>query len=310
MPATPGPATFKDKLERGDFVFTGEVTPPLSSDPEELLALARPLRGLADAVNVTDAASARAQMGALAAAALIRSEGLEPILQLTCRDRNRIALQGDLIGAAALGVRNLLVLHGDTPAAGDQPDARAVFDLSSNALAETARLIRDEHRLPNGRKVGGRAAFFIGGADTPVEPGPDWSPQRLAAKRAAGIAFIQTQFCMDAGLLRRYMARLHAEGLIPGLRYLIGIAPLYSAKSARWMREKLPGTVIPDALVARIEKAADPPAEGQRICLELIAELATIPGVAGVHLMAPRNEPTIAAVIAAARALVSRAATF
>lgn len=310
MPSAPppGPATLRDKLERGDFVLTAEVTPPLSCDPADLMARAAPLKGLADAVNVTDAASARTQMSALAAAALLVREGIEPILQLTCRDRNRIALQGDLLGAAALGVRNLLVLHGDPPQAGDQPEAKPVFDLSSNQLADTARLIRDERRLPHGRKVDGPAAFLIGGADTPCDPGPDWTADRLKAKQAAGIEFIQTQFCMDAGVARRYLARLRADGLIPGLRYLIGIAPLASAQSARWMRDKLPGTVIPDSVIERLDHASDPAIEGQRICQELIVELAAIPGVCGVHLMAPRNEAALPAVLRAARAAVAREA--
>jgi methylenetetrahydrofolate reductase (NADPH) len=248
-------------------------------------------------------------MGGLAAAALLIRAGIEPILQLTCRDRNRIALQGDLVGAAALGIRNLLVLHGDAPAAGDQPDAKPVYDLTSNALADTARLIRDARRLPNGRDVGGHAAFFIGGADTPLDPPPDWRADRILAKQAAGVEFIQTQFCMDAGVVRRYMSRLREAGAVPGLRYLIGLAPLTSAKSARWMREKLFGTIIPDALIARIEKAADPAAEGQRICLDLIAELATIPGVCGIHLMAPRDATALPPVLGAARALRLRAAS-
>lgn len=305
--AAPSPA-LRDKLARGAFVMTCEVTPPASCDPADLMAVALPFRGVADAVNVTDAASARTHMSALAAAALLRQAGIEPILQLTCRDRNRIALQGELLGAAALGVDNLLVLHGDPPQAGDQPETKAVYDLTSEELAATARRIRDDGQLPNGRAVGGRARFLIGGADTPVDPGTLWSPERLKRKRAAGITFIQTQFAMDAGLVRRYLARLVDEGLVPSLRYLIGIAPLSSARSARWMREKLPGTVIPDETIARLEGAADPAAEGRRICLELIAELSTIPGVSGVHLMAPRNQSAMADVIKAARPLTRRAA--
>lgn len=303
----PPPATLRDKLTRGDFVITCEVTPPVSCDPADLLADALPFRGVADAINVTDAASARAHLGALPAAALLRAAGIEPILQLTCRDRNRIALQGDLLGAAALGIRNLLVLRGDPPEAGDQPDAKGVFDLTSDELAATARVIRDEGRLPHGRAVAGKADFLIGGADTPVEPTPGWTPARLRQKRAAGVEFVQTQFAMDAGLVRRYLARLADEGLVPALRFLIGIAPLRSAKSARWMREKLFGTVIPDDFIARLEAASDPVAEGERICLDLIEELATIPGVAGVHLMAPRNQRSMAEIVTAARGRLARA---
>ena len=233
---------------------------------------------------------------------MLLQAGIEPILQLTCRDRNRIALQSDLMGAAALGMRNLLLLRGDDPKAGDQPDAKPVFDLDSRALAETARMIRDEGRLPHGAAVAGRPAFFIGAADMPIDPPPGWRPEALAAKVAAGAQFVQTQFCMDAGIVRRYMARLAEAGLAGRVSILIGVNPLRSAKSAAWMRQHLFGTIIPDAMVARMEAAADPAAEGRRICVELIAELATIPGVAGVHVMAPGNAAAIPEVIAAARA--------
>ena len=159
---------------------------------------ALPLRGLADAVNVTDGASARAHMSAPIAAAILAREGMEPVLQLTCRDRNRIALQGELMGAAACGVRNILCLTGDDPKAGDQPETKAVFDIDSAALTRMARELRDKAELPSGRKVAGHAPFFIGAADVPIDPPPGWQPDELAAKVAAGAQFAQTQFCMDA----------------------------------------------------------------------------------------------------------------
>jgi methylenetetrahydrofolate reductase (NADPH) len=289
-------------LAAGKFVMTAEIVPPSSCDAEDLLARAMPLKGVADAVNVTDGAGARAHMAATAAAALLVNAGIEPILQLTCRDRNRIALQSDLMGAAAMGVRNLLLLRGDDPKAGDQPDAKPVFDLDTRALAETARMMRDEGRLPHGAAVAGRPAFFLGAADMPIDPPPGWRPDALAAKVAAGAQFVQTQFCMDAGIVRRYVARVAEAGLTGRVAILIGVNPLRSAKSAAWMRQHLFGTIIPDAMVARLEAAADPAAEGRRICVELIAELATIPGVAGVHVMAPGNAEAIPEVIAEARA--------
>jgi methylenetetrahydrofolate reductase (NADPH) len=298
--------TLKDRLDAGEFVITSEVTPPLSADPADLKHMAMPLKGMADAVNVTDAASSRVHMGALASASLLASWGIEPILQLTCRDRNRIALQGDLLGAAALGIRNLLILGGDDPKAGDQPDAKPVFDLDSIGLADTARRMRDEKQLPNGRAIAGSCDFLIGGADTPFEIPDNWKPDRIAAKHKSGVTFVQTQFSMDAGLVRRYIARLEEAGLVPSMRFLIGVAPLRSAKSARWMREKLFGTVIPDSMIARLDQAKDPEAEGVRICTDLIAELATIRGVAGVHVMAPRNEDAIPQVISAAKKAVGR----
>ena len=295
------------RLSSGRFVMTAEVVPPISCDPRDLLHKAAPLKGLADAVNVTDGAGARAHMGALAAAAILLNAGLEPILQLTCRDRNRIGLQGDLMGASALGIRNLLILTGDKPSAGDQPDATAVFDLDSKTLSQTAHMIGSEGQLPTGTKVAGAVPFLIGAADMPIDPMPDWQPTGLKAKIAVGARFAQTQFCMDAGVLRRYMARLTEAGVLPGLAMLIGVNPLRSAKSAHWMRNHLFGTIIPDAMIERMEKAADPAAEGRRICVEYIEEIAEIPGVAGVHIMAPGNDAAVPDVIAVARARVKRA---
>jgi methylenetetrahydrofolate reductase (NADPH) len=288
------------------FVITAEITPPVSCDADDLLHKARPLAGLVDAVNVTDGASARAHLSALIAAALLAREGIEPILQLTCRDRNRIALQADLMGAAACGVRSLLCLTGDDPTAGDQPETKAVFDIDSIGLTRMARDLRDKGELPSGRKVAGHASFFLGAADVPFDPPPDWQPDKLAAKIAAGAAFAQTQFCMDTGIVRRYTERLAAHEATRGLFLLVGIAPLRSAKSARWMQQHLYGTIIPDAVIARLDAAADPAREGERICVDLITELAAIPGVAGVHVMAPANEAAVPGVVAQARKRLPR----
>jgi methylenetetrahydrofolate reductase (NADPH) len=298
--------TLQDKLRAKRFVITAEVTPPVTADRNEFLAKALPLKGLADAVNITDGAGARPHLGAMTAAAMLVAVGIEPILQFTCRDRNRIALQSDLLSAAASGVHNLLMLRGDDPSAGDQPDAMPVFDLDPRTLLETARRLRDSGELPSGRKIGGRADFFLGGADNPIDPPPGWQPKGLQAKIDAGAQFVQTQFCMDAGLVRRYMARLAEHGLTGRMSMLIGIAPLRSAKSARWIKEKLFGAIIPDAVVARMESALDPLAEGRRICLDLVHELADVPHVAGVHIMAPGNDAAVPEIITAARVSVSR----
>ena len=249
------PRTFEERLRAGRFVMTAEVTPPLSCDAQDLIRKAAPLRGLADAVNVTDGAGARAHMGALAAAAILIGADIEPILQITCRDRNRIALQGDLMGAAALGIRNLLLLGGDDPKAGDQPETKPVFDLDSKTLIETARRLRDEAVLPTGRTVAGKAAFFLGAADLPIDPPAGWEPSALAAKAKAGAQFVQTQFCMDAGIVRRYVGALADAGLTRQLAILIGVNPLRSAKSAHWMKNHLYGTIIPEALIARMERS-------------------------------------------------------
>ena len=298
----------QQKLAAHRFVLTAEVTPPVSFDRSDLIAKALPLKGLADAVNVTDGAGARPHLAAVTAAGILVAEGIEPILQFTCRDRNRIALQSDLMAAAASGVRNLLMLRGDDPSAGDQPDAKAVFDLDARQLLEMARTMRDAGELPSGRKIGGSASFFLGGADSPIDPPPDWAPKGLAAKHAAGAQFVQTQFCMDADIVRRYMDRLAAHGLADKLHVLVGVVPLRSAKSARWIKDKLFGAIIPDAFISRMEQASNPAAEGRRICVEVIEQLADIPQVAGCHIMAPNHDDAVPPVITEARSKVKRLA--
>lgn len=304
-PATQ-PRALKDVLDTHGFAVTAEVTPPLAGEAGPLLAKALPLKGHVDAVNVTDGASARIHLSSVAAAVLLRQNGIEPVLQVTCRDRNRIALQSDLLGASALGLHNFLALRGDDVTAGDQPDAKPVFDLDSRGLIELAARMRDEGKIPSGREIQGRPPFFIGAADMPIDPKPGWKPDSLRAKADAGANFVQTQFCFDMGVVRRYAARLAEEGLTERLYILIGIGPLATAKSARWMRENLFGTIIPDAIVERMDKAADAKAEGIEICAELLRELADIPGIAGAHLMAPRNEASVPEAVALSGVLKGR----
>jgi methylenetetrahydrofolate reductase (NADPH) len=267
-------------------------------DRKAFLNHVAPLRGLADAVNVTDGAGARAHLDTLTAATLLARAGLEPIMQLTCRDRNRIALQSMLLGAAVQDVRNILLLRGDDPRAGDQPDAKPVFDLDALALLNTAVSIRDRAQLPHGQPISGKATFFIGAADMPIDPASDWEPTGLLRKVNAGAQFVQTQFCMDANVVRRYMTTLAKYGIPQRVHFLIGVAPLASARSARWIREKLFGSVIPESIIARLEGASDSKAEGRRICVELMREFREIPGVSGVHIMAPLNEAAVPEVIA------------
>ena len=212
------------------------------------------------------------------------------------------------MGAAALGIRNLLLLGGDDPKAGDQPETKPVFDLDSKTLIETARRLRDEGGAadrPHGRGQGRLLPRRRRPADRPAR---GLGAEPLAAKAKAGAQFVQTQFCMDAGIVRRYVGALADAGLTRQLAVLIGVNPLRSAKSAHWMKNHLYGTIIPEALIARMEQAAEPAREGVRICVELIEELATIPGVAGVHIMAPGNDAAIPEVIKAARARVHKAA--
>ncbi len=296
---------FARALAAGRFVITAELVPPVSTDPDDVLARALPLKGLATAVNVTDGAGARAHLSSLVAARILLENGVEPILQMTCRDRNRLALQGDLLGALASGLRNLLVLSGDDPKAGNQPETKPVFDLDSRALLALARRISRERTLPPDQPIKGPTALFLGAADLPVDPPPGWVPSGLLAKAEAGARFVQTQFCLDLGLVRRWAVRLAEHGLTERVSLLVGLAPIPSARSARWMCEKLFGTIIPDAVIARLEQAADPRREGVKICAELLQELATIPGIAGAHLMAPQNPAAIPEAIAASGLLAA-----
>jgi methylenetetrahydrofolate reductase (NADPH) len=283
------------RLRSGQFVITAEITPPVSTDPAEFLRRAMPLKGLVTAVNVTDGAGAKVHLSSLATAHFLVSSGIEPIFQMTCRDRNRLALQGDLLGAVSLGIHNVLVLGGDDPKAGDQPEAKPVYDLDSRALLSMANQMRTENALPTGTKIDGAVRLVLGAADLPVDPKPDWEPKGLKAKIEAGADFVQTQFCMDTGVVRRYTQRLRDAGV--NIPILIGVAPIPSARSARWMKEKLFGTIIPDAFIDRLERASDAKAEGRRICVEVLRELAEIPGVAGAHVMAPMNFAEIPAVV-------------
>ncbi len=298
----------QQKLAARRFVLTAEVTPPVSAAREDLIAKASPLKGLADAVNVTDGAGARPHLGAVTSAAILIQSGIEPILQLTCRDRNRIGLQSELLSAAAVGARNLLILRGDDPSQGDQPDAKPVFDLDARGLLETARRLRDQGELPTGKKIGGRADFFLGGADMPIDPKPEWKPDGLKGKIASGAQFAQTQFCMDVGVAQRYTARLAEHGVFDNFYLIVGVVPFKSAKSARWIKEKLFGAIIPDAFIERMEKASDPEAEGRRICVQVVQQLSEIPHVSGAHIMAPNNDAAVPDVIRAARENISRLA--
>ena len=288
----------KSLLDRGDFVVTAEITPRLTADAADFLEQAEPLKGRADAVNVTDGAGARVAMSSMAASALLLQAGIEPIMQMTCRDRNRIGLAADLIGAAALGIRNLLVLRGDHPESGDEPEATPVYDLETKDVVAMARRMRDDGMISSGRELRSRPNFHIGGADVPFDAPPDWRPDALQAKIDGGVGFIQTQFCFEPLVAQRYLERLGEHGILDQVSMILGVGPIVSARSARWMNENLFGVTVPDAIINRLDGADDPAAEGQQICAELIELYQVMPGVAGVHIMAPAQGPSrIAAVI-------------
>jgi methylenetetrahydrofolate reductase (NADPH) len=281
--------TLQSKLEAGEFVITAEITPPLSASAGDLMERVMPLEGLVDAINVTDAPGARATMSSTAAAAIMFANGFEPVLQLTCRDRNRIGMACDLLGAAAQGARNLLILHGDDPSGGDQPDAKPVYDLDSRGVMALARTMRDDAKLPSGRQIKSPPEFFIGCADSPFDPPDDFTPKSLAAKIESGAQFSQTQFCYDVDVAARYFAALRDHGITDKLGFIVGIGPLLSAKSARWMDENLFGVTVPGHIIERLDGADDEKTEGRAICVEAIHGLKDIPGVCGVHIMAPQQ---------------------
>ncbi len=279
------------KIEQGEFAITAEIVPPLAASKAQLLQEAELIRGVVDAVNVTDGAGASTTMSSFAASAILAAADFEPVLQITCRDRNRIALTAELLGAAAQGCYNLLVLMGDDPAKGDQPDAKPVFDLDSRELMRIATSLRVAGKMPSGKTISERPPFFVGAADMPIDPPADWKPTGLQAKIEAGAVFAQTQFCFEPEVARRYIARLSDEGITESLGILLGIGPILSAKSARWMNENLYGVTIPQSTIERLEQAKDAKLEGRKICAELIQQYREIPGLAGVHIMAPAQKP-------------------
>ncbi len=291
------PSKLAQVLQAGQFAMTAETSPPDSSSPQSVLDRVICLKDLADAVNVTDGASARVHMSALAAAAIMAREGIEPVLQQTTRDRNRLALQGDVLGAAALGIHNFLCLTGDKMAAGDQPDAAEVFEIDSGELMRQMRGMRDAGSYPSGREINPAPSLFLGAAEMPAEPGDNWPAARLQAKIDNGTQFFQTQYCFDLEKVRRYCQALVDGGFTEQAHFLIGIGPLASARSARWMNDNLFGVHVPDEIITRLEGADDQKAEGRAICAELLQGFSEIEGCAGAHLMAPHGEASCAQVI-------------
>ncbi len=277
----------RERLESGQFAVTAELTPPRGADFDQLTAAANILRPAVTAINLTDGAGARVRMSSLAASIKMKQIGVEPIMQMTCRDRNRIAIQSDLLGAAAFGISNLLVLSGDGVDAGDNPDATAVFDFNSKELISTLHTMTETGKTLSGAELTTAPSFYPGAADAPHDPELSWRPDGLLAKHAAGARFVQTQYCYDMDVLSRYMQRLADHGVTDRMHFIVGLGPFRSAKAARWMRDNLFGTIIPDELIKRMDGAGDPRQEGIDICAELIQQVSEIAGVSGAHLMAP-----------------------
>ena len=283
------------KLLDKSFIFTAETTPPDASDKETLLKNVMPLKGVADAVNVTDNPGAKAHMSSLTASIILAQNGIDPILQFTVRDRNRLALQGDLIGASALGVNNILCLGGDDPKNGDQPETKVVNDIDSITLVSTANMMRKEKKFPSGRTIDPAPRIFIGGAEVPTKGKPN--PDKILNKIDKGVDFFQTQYVFDPKVLKEYMKILGDKGILEKTNFIIGLGPFASAKSAKWMNENLFGVDVPEQIITRLEGAENQKEESKKICIELIETYRNIEGVKGVHLMGHKKEQVISEII-------------
>ena len=287
----------RKSLNDDKFVFTAETSPPDSASKVDVIEQVKSLKGLADAVNVTDGAGANSHMSALATASIIAENEIEPILQFTTRDRNRIAIQGDLLGGWAMSIPNILCLYGDEVKGGDQPFAKEVRDLDTINLLKTANDIKINKAFPSGRKISNAPDFFIGGADTPFKIKDDFDGAKLLNKINVGVQFFQTQYAFDEETLSKYIKKLNQLGITSKAYFIVGLGIIKSAKSARWMNNNLFGINIPDDIINRIEKSKNEKAEGTQICVELIQKYKSIEGVSGVHLMGYKQEQDIASVI-------------
>ncbi|MBW2091393.1 MAG: methylenetetrahydrofolate reductase [Deltaproteobacteria bacterium] len=291
-------------LNAGEFVVTGECGPPRSADDNVVREKAKYLKGYVDSVNVTDNQTSVVRMSSLAGCLILQQEGVEANMQMVCRDRNRIAIQSDILGATALGVRNMLCLSGDHQKFGDHPESKNVFDLDSIQLIQTVKMMRDERRLISGQEMeeGTEPRLFIGAAVNPFADPFEFRVHRLAKKIAAGVDFVQTQCIYNMDKFKEYMKQAHDMGLTEKVYVLAGITPMKSLGMARYMQRSVPGMDVPDEIINRlkgVEKGSQAK-EGINITLDQIQMLREIPGVAGVHLMAIEWEERVPEIVEAA----------
>jgi len=273
-------------LEAGHFAFTGELGPPRGANVEVIRKKANYLKGIVDAVNITDNQTGVVRMASWAACLLAMKEGLEPTLQMVCRDRNRLAMQADICGAYAHGIRNILCLSGDHQQFGDHPLSKGVFDIDSIQLIHTVRKMRDSGKFINDEEIDEAPKMFIGAAENPFGEPLEWRVHRLAKKINAGVDFIQTQCIYDMKIFREWMRQANDMGLTEKVHILAGVTPLKSGGMARYMAKNVSGIIIPEEIIDRMVKAPKAAEEGIKICVEQIEELKEIKGVHGIHLMA------------------------
>ena len=303
MTATPAfrsDGSFEKHLRSGKFAVTCELSPPDSADPQRVLDEAAMLAGSSHALNATDGSGAHCHMSSVAVCAVLTRNGFSPIMQVSCRDRNRIAIQGDVLGAAAMGVHNILCLTGDDVSVGDQPEAKRVFDLDSIQLLQTIRVMRDSGKFLSGRVLTEPPRLFLGAASNPFVPPYDFRALRMAKKIEAGAEFFQSQYCFDVPRLQQFMNQAGDLGLHELAYYLVGVGPLRSEKAAEYLRTKVPGVHIPDEIVDRLRKTPKDrqQEEGRQICLEIIEQVKAIEGVSGVHIMAYKQEELVPSIVA------------
>ena len=309
LPILPGhtsPGRFERVLRAGQFAVTAEIAPPDSADPAEVYQRAALFDGYVDAINATDSSGANCHMSSMGICSLLTRRGYAMILQQSCRDRNRIAMQGDILGAAAMGVCNILCLSGDGVESGDHPEAKPVFDMDSISALGMVRHMRDEQQFLSGRTINSPPRLFLGAAANPFAPPLDFRPHRMAKKIAAGAQFIQTQYCFDVERFKTFMAQARDLGLLEQAYVLAGVGPLASAKAADWIRRNVAGVHIPDAVIDRLAGAQDQKQEGVDLCVDLIEQVREIEGISGVHIMAYRMEDRIGEIVTRSNALAGR----
>ncbi len=273
-------------LESGNFAVTSEAGPSKGSVSGVIQRKGELLKAYCDAINVTDNQSAVVRMSSWSSCVLLKQMGLDPVMQITTRDRNRLAIQSDVLGAVALGIRNILCLSGDHQLIGNHPEAKGVYDLDSIQLIQMLRQMRDEKKFQCGENIAGEVPLFIGAAANPFADPFEYRVLRLAKKVRAGADFIQTQAVFDVPQFSRWMELVRDRGLDKQVHILAGVIPIKSVGMARYMRDYVSGVTIPDEIVTRMENAKEAKEEGVRICLEIIEQLKEIEGVHGIHIMA------------------------
>jgi len=286
--------TYRDAARRKDFVLSAGLFLKPQTDDEALGLQLDVLRAHVDGVLLTDNQGGKPHLAPLAAASLVLARGVDPIVQFACRNRNRIALLAELLGAAALGVSSLVLVRGNRVPDGFDPRPKAVLDVNANELIALA------HRLGEDRELAERADFYVGSDFTLHRPAPDWKPEKLLTKSASGAGFVLSNLCLDLDVLRRYMTHIVAAGLTRELNICVSVPIAASAEDARWLRDARPNNLVPDALVRRLDESKDAEQEGIRIAAEVLEDLREIPGVSGAHLVATRNLAAIPEVIEAA----------